>query len=110
MHDQQSKPVGKQAVTRRSFFERAVDGLQGAALVSLLSKDLYGAASVNDRTQEGIYDLKPRAPHFPATAKSVIQLFMNGAPSHVDLFDPKPMLDKHHGDRKSTRLNSSHTV
>ncbi|PYT21016.1 MAG: DUF1501 domain-containing protein [Acidobacteria bacterium] len=98
MHDQQSKPVGKQAVTRRSFFERAVDGLQGAALVSLLSKDLYGAASVNDRTQEGIYDLKPRAPHFPATAKSVIQLFMNGAPSHVDLFDPKPMLDKHHGE------------
>src|SRR5207249_10642558 len=91
MHDQQSKPVGKQAVTRRSFFERAVDGLQGAALVSLLSKDLYGATSVNDRTQEGIYDLKPRAPHFPATAKSVIQLFMNGAPSHVDLFDPKPM-------------------
>jgi hypothetical protein len=89
-------PVTKSGVTRRSFFERAVDTLQGAALASLLSKDSYGAAK--EVAQEGAYDLKPRAPHFPPRAKSVIQLFMNGAPSHVDLFDPKPMLDKHHGE------------
>jgi hypothetical protein len=41
--------------------------------------------------------LAVRAPHFPAKAKRVIYLFLNGGPSQVDTFDPKPMLDKHHG-------------
>ena len=39
----------------------------------------------------------PKAPHFPAKAKRVIYLFLNGGPSQVDTFDPKPMLDKYHG-------------
>ena len=38
--------------------------------------------------------LAPRPPHFPAKAKRVIHLFMNGGPSHVDTFDPKPLLDE----------------
>lgn len=97
MPDEQFNAVQKQGVTRRSFFERAVDGLQGAALVSLLSKDLYGSVEGSEEPRR-MYDLKPHAPHFPARAKCVIQLFMNGAPSHVDLFDPKPMLEKHHGE------------
>ena len=88
----------RKTVTRRSFFERAVDGLQGAALVSLLGRDLQGATVESTEDQRTVFDLKPRAPHFPPRAKSVIQLFMNGGPSHVDLFDPKPMLDKHHGE------------
>ena len=41
--------------------------------------------------------LLPRAPHFPAKAKRVIHLFMNGGPSHVDTFDPKPLLAKYAG-------------
>ena len=41
--------------------------------------------------------LAPKPPHFPAKAKRVIFLFMNGGMSQVDTFDPKPMLDKHHG-------------
>lgn len=41
--------------------------------------------------------LAPKQPHFPATAKRVIHLFMNGGPSHVDSFDPKPELTKWHG-------------
>jgi hypothetical protein len=41
--------------------------------------------------------LSPRRPQFPAKAKHVIHLFMNGGPSHVDTFDPKPLLDKLHG-------------
>jgi hypothetical protein len=41
--------------------------------------------------------LAVRAPHFPAKAKRVIYLFLNGGPSQVDTFDPKPMLDKYHG-------------
>src|SRR5215470_6422273 len=97
--DDQAISVRKKGVTRRSFFERAVDGLYGAALASLLSQDLFGAATVAEGDEERrVYDLKPRATHFPAKAKCVIQLFMNGGPSHVDLFDPKPMLEKHHGE------------
>ena len=41
-----------------------------------------------------VYDLKARPPHFAPKAKAVIQLFMNGGPSQVDLFDPKPALQK----------------
>src|SRR6185295_14187307 len=44
-------------------------------------------------------NLKPLAPHFPGKAKAVIQLFMGGGPSHVDLFDPKPLLEKKHGEK-----------
>jgi hypothetical protein len=42
--------------------------------------------------------LAPKAPHFPAKAKNVIFLFLNGGISQVDTFDPKPMLDKHDGE------------
>jgi hypothetical protein len=41
--------------------------------------------------------LAPKKPHFPARAKRVIFLFMKGGPSHVDTFDPKPLLDRDHG-------------
>ncbi|MFM8401775.1 MAG: DUF1501 domain-containing protein, partial [Pirellula sp.] len=43
--------------------------------------------------------LAPRPPMFPARAKRIIHLFMNGGPSQVDTFDPKPMLDKYDGQR-----------
>ena len=41
--------------------------------------------------------MAPKAPHFPAKAKHVIFLFLNGGPSQVDTFDPKPMLHKYNG-------------
>jgi len=93
-------------MSRRSFFERVVDGIGGAALTTLLGQDLYGGFKVlaSERPKdlgEGprrSYDLKPRDPHFEPKARAAIQLFMNGGPSDVDLFDPKPMLDKHHGE------------
>src|SRR6202034_4657145 len=44
-----------------------------------------------------INPLAPRQPHFPAKARQVVHLFMNGGPSQVDTFDPKPMLAKYHG-------------
>lgn len=82
--------------TRRDFFARVVDGLHGAALMSLLGSDLYGAQT---------YDLKPKSPQFPAKAKSVIHLFMNGGPSQVDLFDPKPTLKRLAGTAPSRELS-----
>ncbi len=81
--------------SRRSFFSRISDGVHGAALASLLGRDLLYAAG-NDNFPR-VYDLKPRQPHFPPKAKAVIQLFQNGGPSQVDTFDPKPMLTKFAG-------------
>jgi hypothetical protein len=63
---------------RREFFARAGSGLGAIALSSMLAE---GAES-------------PKKTHFPAKAKSVIWLFMEGGPSHIDLFDPKPELNK----------------
>jgi hypothetical protein len=64
---------------RREFFTRAGSGLAGMALASLLRG-------------ENADPLAPQQPHHPPKAKSVIWLFMEGGPSHVDLFDPKPKL------------------
>jgi hypothetical protein len=76
--------------------------LCGTALATLLARDLYGATLASSRgLPEGhrrVYDLQPRAPHWAPQAKAVIHLFMNGGPSQMDLFDPKPVLDQHHGE------------
>ena len=97
--------------TRRDFFSRVGDGIYGTALATVLSAEAYGnlspllAATNEPDLPEGhrrVYDLKPRAPHFPPKAKTVIHLYMNGGPSQVDLFDPKPVLDKHSGETRDT--------
>jgi hypothetical protein len=87
-------------LTRRNFFSRFSDGLHGAALSCLLAGELLpGAPALFAADSESSLpsDLKPRKPHFAPKAKSVIHLFMNGGPSHVDLLDPKPMLRKFAG-------------
>src|SRR5262249_43418497 len=80
-------------LSRRSFLQQVSGGIYGAALASLLGQD-----SVVSADDTPFSDLQPRQPHFPARAKSVIHLFMNGGPSQMDLFDPKPMLAQHHGE------------
>jgi Protein of unknown function (DUF1501) len=85
-------------LSRRGFFERIGGGLYGAALTSLLSSDIHGGSGVFAASAHADpLDLHPRRAHFEPKAKAVIHLFMNGGPSQMDLFDPKPMLDKHHG-------------
>jgi hypothetical protein len=79
------------ATTRRDFFHSVSGGIYGAALAYLLGRDLRADASHRPP------DLRPRPPHFEPRARAVIHLFMNGGPSQMDLFDPKPMLDRHHG-------------
>jgi len=94
---------------RRTFFEKASDGLVGAALLYLFGRDIFGVSGLlaadvrrgQAAPRRRRFDLKPKQPHFEPKAKAVIQLFMGGGPSQVDLFDPKPMLDKFHG--KSVR-------
>jgi hypothetical protein len=76
-------------VNRRQFLRSSGYGLGAIALSQLLERDGYGADTANP--------LAPRPPHFPAKAKNVIFLFMEGAPSQMDLFDPKPELRRWHG-------------
>jgi len=77
--------------SRREFFARAGSGLASIALANMLAEDGYAASGAP------VDPLSPKAPHHPPTAKSVIWLFMEGGPSHVDLFDPKPLLTKLNG-------------
>ncbi len=82
--------------SRRDFFARTSDGLLGVALAYLLSSDYLGTAAGAEEPSAP-YDLKPKPVHHPAKARSVIQLFMNGGPSQMDLFDPKPTLNRMDG-------------
>jgi hypothetical protein len=74
-------------LTRRWFFRECGVGLGAIALNALL------AESAQARTDP----MAPKKPHFPPRAKNVIFLFMGGAPSHLELFDPKPQLTKFNG-------------
>jgi hypothetical protein len=76
---------------RRCFLQSTACGLGGMALAQLLCSDARGA------TQADANSMAPKPPHFPARAKNVIFLFMGGAPSQLDLFDPKPELQRLHG-------------
>ena len=64
------------------------------ALAALLTESGQGGESVASRTTD---PLTPRAPHFKGRAKNIIFLFMDGGPSQVDTFDPKPRLAREHG-------------
>src|SRR5829696_2156560 len=78
--------------SRRAMLCRTANGFGALALGALLAERAYGA----DRPS-GANPLGPLPPHFPAKARSVIFLFMDGGPSQVDTFDPKPRLDREHG-------------
>src|SRR2546422_9775095 len=82
-------------LTRRQFLQRAGMGFGALGLATLLAEDCLGAAPVQDA--EPLSALAPRSPHFPAKAKHVVHIFAQGAPSHVDTFDPKPELTKFDG-------------
>lgn len=81
-------------LNRRHFLERAGAGFGSVALLNLLAEQglLADEKSPDD-------PLSARTMHFPAKAKSVIWLFMEGAPSSVDMFDPKPELTKRDGQK-----------
>lgn len=92
------------SLSRRSFFDSVGDGLFGAALAWMLSQDLYqggqlwaGESHGVDIARRVVPDLAPKPPHLQPRARSVVQFCMQGGPSQVDLFDPKPALEKYHG-------------
>ena len=75
------------AHSRRNFLNRCGGGVGIAALAHLLAKD---GLSAPQRELPATNPLEPKRPQFDAKAKSVIFLFMEGGPSQIDLFDPKP--------------------
>src|SRR5262249_23086919 len=83
-------------ISRRDWFRRTGTGFAGLALIDLLSRDVFSA---DDQ----------RSALFPARAKHCVFLFMNGAPSQVDTFDPKPALTRYHNQpyRGNTPIGSN---
>jgi Protein of unknown function (DUF1501) len=84
------RPRDPRAITRRHFYRDCGVGIGKIALASLL----VGSRPVTGGSAD---PLTPRPPHFAPKAKRVIYLFMAGAPSQLDLFDPKPALVKFDG-------------
>jgi hypothetical protein len=78
--------------TRRHFFHDCAVGVGTMALASLLRRDAIASPERRD-------PLSPRQPHFAAKAKAVIYLFMAGAPSQLELFEPKPKLNELSGQK-----------
>ncbi len=82
-----------ECLTRRELLCRSGMGFASLGLASLLADEAAPAAAAPAYQNPMV----PRQPHFPGRAKHVIHLFMNGGPSHVDTFDPKPLLEKYAG-------------
>src|SRR5437899_2989652 len=83
--------------SRREFLLKAGGGFGALALSCLLEHDgLLAAAELGKRVDD---PLAAKAPHFTTKAKAVIFLFMEGGPSHLDTFDPKPELTRRQGQK-----------
>lgn len=82
--------------SRRHFLQQQSFGLSGLALAWLLKQDGLHAAPPKPATEPIVYDLLPKALSHEPKAKAMISMFMQGGPSHHDLFDPKPELQKRH--------------
>jgi len=89
-------PTRLNDLSRRQFFGRGAGGLGVAALASLLGED--AARGETGTTASPAHVGSPEMPHRTARAKRVIYLFQSGAPSQMDLFDPKPNLAERHGE------------
>jgi len=90
-HDDQAVAAG---LSRREMLRRSGIGLGMLGLAGLVQTpgEVVQAAS-----ESGVSPMSPKAPHFFGKAKHVIHIFANGGPSHVDTFDPKPLLAKYAG-------------
>ncbi len=93
--------ASRSSLSRRDALRKLGGGLGSIALATLLQEESRGSAE----SPPGRFTLEAKAPHFAPRAKSVIFLFMGGGPSHVDLFDPKPKLNRFHG--KTIKLGTN---
>src|SRR6266542_5244950 len=84
-------------LTRRDFLQTTGFGIGGLALTWLLHQEGLSAAEHSPTPPAIPQNLKPRRGHFPARARAVVHFMQNGGPSQMDLFDPKPELQKRGG-------------
>src|SRR5882672_2290453 len=87
-------PCGR---TRREFLWEAGGGFVASALTYLLARDGFFTMPLQ-ANELATSSLQPKKSHFPGKAKRCIVLFMYGGPSQMDTWDPKPELNKHHGE------------
>lgn len=90
--DDQLSTKEKVLLNRRNFLLHASSGLGALALTSMLSQDGLVSSAFGVQQKKTADPLAPRKPHVKPRATSVIWLFMEGGPSHLDTFDPKPTL------------------
>ena len=113
MKDPRFEPMQEmlRAVTRRHFFRQAGFGIGSAALAALLNRDLFAAGAQGAASAvNAVNPLAVRPPHFPAKAKSIIYLFMAGAPSQLDLLDFKPKLQQLERDVRAGKVRTETTI
>ena len=84
--------------SRREFLCDGMCGFGALAIGAMMAHDIEAAAT---------NPLAAKAPHVPAKAKSVIFLFMAGGPSHLETFDPKPLLNKLHGQKRPAEFGEA---
>jgi len=84
-------------LTRRHFLSTGGFGLGALGLTWLLNRDGLLAKPID--MEQRHFDVLPKQPHFQPRARAMISMFMQGGPSHIDLFDPKPELDKRDGQK-----------
>jgi len=86
-------------LTRRDLLGRMGNGFAALSLAGILSTESYGqqGSVISQQAKRNLNPLLPKKAPLPGKAKRVIFLFMNGGPSQVDTFDPKPALQKYAG-------------
>jgi hypothetical protein len=103
LHEPSHPAAPNRPQTRRRWLCQIGGGFGALGLTSVLADAglLHPVSAASSPTEAMVPTdpLGPKLPHFPARAKRVIFLFMNGGPSHVDTFDPKPALKKYSGQR-----------
>lgn len=85
--------------SRRHFLGASSFGLGSTALAWMLQEQGLLAEPARPELEQRHYDLTPKAGHHPARARAMISILMIGGPSQMDLFDPKPLLKKHEGEK-----------
>ncbi len=88
---------GTRPATRRDFLRGAGAGFGMIALAAMLAEQ--GLLAAEEEANPALNPLAPKPPHRKARARAVIFLFMSGGPSHLETFDPKPELQRLHGQR-----------
>src|SRR5262245_4442281 len=83
---------------RRHFLAQQSLGIGSVALAWLLNRDALAAAPLKPNLEKPTYDLKPKTPPQRPIARAMISIFMQGGPSHIDLFDPKLELTRRNGE------------